>query len=112
MRQAGRFNSAMVLLCMTALTAGSYGCGDDDGNAVSPDAGTPQALLQAANFVQALEDRQGMKIACVEEIAYRMGYINMEEFKQLAETAPGNGYASYLRRMLEEEAYAVPAGTD
>ena len=76
------------------------------------DAGTPQALLQAANFVQALEDRQGMKIACVEEIAYRMGYIGIEEFKQLAEAAPGNGYADYLRRMLEEEAYAVPAGTD
>jgi glucose-1-phosphate thymidylyltransferase len=76
------------------------------------DAGTPLALLQAANFVQALEDRQGMKIACVEEIAFRMGYIGIEDFKQLAEAAPGNGYADYLRRMLEEEAYAIPAGAD
>ena len=76
------------------------------------DAGTPQALLQAANFVQAIEDRQGMKIACVEEVAYRMGFIGIEDFKQLAESAPGNGYASYLRRMLEEEAYAIPAGAD
>jgi len=73
------------------------------------DAGTPQALLQAANFVQALEDRQGTKIACVEEIAYRMGFIDIEQLRSLAENAPGNGYASYLVRMLEEEAYAFPA---
>ena len=76
------------------------------------DAGTPKALLDAANFVQALEDRQGMKIACVEEIAYRMGYIDTDDFRHLAQTAPGNGYARYLRRILEEEAYAVPAGAD
>lgn len=74
------------------------------------DAGTPEALLQAANFVQALEDRQGLKIACVEEIAYRMGFIELEQFRDLAENAPGNGYASYLKRILEEESFAVPAG--
>lgn len=73
------------------------------------DAGTPQALLQAANFVQALEDRQGLRLACLEEIAYRMGFIDLIQFRRLAEDTPGNGYASYLRRILEEEAYAVPA---
>lgn len=73
------------------------------------DAGTPESLLQAANFVQALEERQGMKISCLEEIAYRMGFINDRQLRELAERSPGNGYAYYLLQILEEEAYAIPA---
>ena len=72
------------------------------------DAGTPEALLQAANFVQALEERQGLKISCVEEIAYRMGYIDSADLRRLADGAPENGYSKYLIQVLEEETLAVP----
>jgi len=67
------------------------------------DAGTPDSLLQAASFVQALEERQGMKISCVEEIAYRKGFIDAQQLQCLAREAPDGNYAAYLRRLLEEE---------
>jgi glucose-1-phosphate thymidylyltransferase len=66
------------------------------------DAGTPESLLQAANFVQAVEDRQGMMISCPEEIAYRKGYIDKEQLQQLARGYKNNGYGEYLLRLLEE----------
>jgi glucose-1-phosphate thymidylyltransferase len=66
------------------------------------DAGTHESLLQAANFVQAVEDRQGMMISCPEEIAYRMGFISREELRQLAGMFQGNGYGQYLLHVLEE----------
>ena len=66
------------------------------------DAGTHESLLQAANFVQAVEDRQGMMISCPEEIAYRMGFIGKEELRQLAGMFQGNGYGQYLLQLLEE----------
>jgi glucose-1-phosphate thymidylyltransferase len=65
------------------------------------DAGTHESLLQAANFVQAVEDRQGMMIACPEEIAYRMRYIDAAQVRQLAREL-NNGYGNYLLRTLEE----------
>ena len=64
------------------------------------DAGTHESLLQAANFVQAVEDRQGMMISCPEEIAYRMGYIGKDELRHQAETMKGNQYGDYLLRLL------------
>ena len=67
------------------------------------DAGTHESLLQAANFVQAMEDRQGMMISCPEEIAYRMGYIGREELRGLGETMRSNSYGQYLLRLIEEE---------
>jgi len=67
------------------------------------DAGTPDALLQAANFVQALEERQGMKIGCVEEIALRTGLIDTAQFGRLIDEAPVGGYSDYLKRVLHEE---------
>jgi len=67
------------------------------------DAGTHESLLQAANFVQAVEERQGMMISCPEEIAYRMGYINRDELHQAALAFNHNEYGSYLLRLLEEE---------
>lgn len=67
------------------------------------DAGTHESLLQAANFVQAVEDRQGLMISCPEEIAYRMGYINIEELKELAQAYRGNQYGNYLLRFIEED---------
>lgn len=66
------------------------------------DAGTHESLLQAANFVQAVEDRQGMMISCPEEIAYRMGYISQGELRKIAKQFIGNQYGSYLMRLADE----------
>jgi len=65
------------------------------------DAGTHESLLQASMFVQAVEDRQGMMISCVEEIAYRMGYIDKEILRKDAEELAGNEYGQYLLRFLD-----------
>jgi len=61
------------------------------------DTGTHASLLDAANFVRVIEDRQGLKIACPEEIAFRMGYINLQELEALAAPLSKNGYGAYLR---------------
>jgi glucose-1-phosphate thymidylyltransferase len=66
------------------------------------DTGTHESLLQAANFIYTLEERQGLKVACIEEIAYKMGYITAAEVVQMAETMKGNGYGQYLMKMLEQ----------
>lgn len=65
------------------------------------DAGMHHSLLQASNFVQALEERQGMMISCPEEIAYRMGFIDLDQLRHLAETFNGNRYGQYLFRLAE-----------
>jgi len=65
------------------------------------DAGTHESLLQASNFVQAVEERQGMMIACPEEIAFRMGYIGKDELLRQAQAIP-NSYGNYLARIAEE----------
>jgi len=70
------------------------------------DVGTPRALLSAASFVQALEERQAMKISCVEEIAYRKGFISAEELHKLASQIPNGSYSEYLMGLLGEEGYA------
>jgi glucose-1-phosphate thymidylyltransferase len=67
------------------------------------DAGTHESLLQAATFVQTLEQRQGMMISCPEEIAYRMGFISEEELRDLAGTMAGNSYGDYLLRLANKE---------
>lgn len=67
------------------------------------DAGTHESLLQAANFVQAVEDRQGMMISCPEEIAYRMDYIDRHQLRKLAERYKGNRYGNYLLRLLGDK---------
>jgi len=64
------------------------------------DAGTHESLLQAANFVQAVEDRQGMMISCVEEIAYRKGYIDAQQLFKLANSMSSNSYGQYLFEVL------------
>ena len=63
------------------------------------DAGTHHSLLQASNFVQAVQERQGMMISCPEEIAYRMGFIDEEKLAQLAGQFNGNRYGDYLRQL-------------
>lgn len=67
------------------------------------DAGTHESLLQAANFVQAVEERQGMMISCPEEIAYRMGYISKDEVRYLARQIDSNSYGQYLLRLVESD---------
>jgi glucose-1-phosphate thymidylyltransferase len=67
------------------------------------DAGTHESLLQAANFVQAVEERQGMMISCPEEIAYRLGYIDKDELRHLAQEMDNNQYGTYLLRLVDEE---------
>jgi glucose-1-phosphate thymidylyltransferase len=66
------------------------------------DTGTHEALLQAANYVQAVQDRQGLKIACLEEIAFHMGYISREQLKSLGAAMSGNEYGRYLMQVEEE----------
>lgn len=66
------------------------------------DTGTPASLLQAANFVQTIEERQGLKIACLEEIAFRQGWIGRDDVRRAAEDMHNNEYARYLRRLTEE----------
>jgi glucose-1-phosphate thymidylyltransferase len=65
------------------------------------DAGTHESLLQAANFVQAVEDRQGLMISCPEEIAYRMGFINKEQIRTIAQQMKENKYSEYLFNLVE-----------
>jgi glucose-1-phosphate thymidylyltransferase len=66
------------------------------------DTGTHRSLLDASQFVQTIEDRQGLKIACLEEIAFRMGYIDAHQLETLAERLDKSGYGTYLRRILSE----------
>jgi glucose-1-phosphate thymidylyltransferase len=67
------------------------------------DTGTFASLIQASQFVQVLEDRQGLKVGCIEEMAYRKGYINREQLKALAQPLLKSGYGQYLLNMLEME---------
>jgi glucose-1-phosphate thymidylyltransferase len=66
------------------------------------DTGTHESLLQASQFVQTIEDRQGLMICCVEEIAYRMGYISAADLRRIAEPMRKNSYGQYLLHMLEQ----------
>ena len=67
------------------------------------DTGTHESLLQASNFIQAIEERQGLKVACIEEIAYRMGYIDAAQVARIAEPMKQNAYGQYLLGVIEEE---------
>jgi glucose-1-phosphate thymidylyltransferase len=67
------------------------------------DAGTHESLLQAANFIQAVQDRQGIMISCLEEIAYRMNYISLADLKKLAEKYTNNSYGEYLIHLEKSE---------
>ena len=67
------------------------------------DTGTHDSLLQAADFVKTIEERQGLKVACPEEIAYRMGYIDAEQVVRLAEPLKNNNYGQYLLELAKDE---------
>jgi glucose-1-phosphate thymidylyltransferase len=66
------------------------------------DTGTPEALLQAANFFGVIEDRQGFKVACIEEIAYLKGFINKKQFESLVTSIPNSSYKDYLIAVLKD----------
>jgi glucose-1-phosphate thymidylyltransferase len=66
------------------------------------DTGTHESLLEASNFIQTIENRQGLKVACIEEIAYEMGYISKEKLLDLAQSLKKNQYGQYLIRRANE----------
>ncbi|MCK5543002.1 MAG: glucose-1-phosphate thymidylyltransferase RfbA [Desulfobacterales bacterium] len=67
------------------------------------DTGTHESLLDAAVFIKVVADRQGLKIACPEEVAYKMGYINAEQLEKLAQVLSKNGYGKYLLNLLKQQ---------
>jgi glucose-1-phosphate thymidylyltransferase len=68
------------------------------------DTGTHEALVQASNYIQAIEERQGLMVACLEEIAFRMGYITATDVQRLANAMASSAYGQYLIRLLEQDA--------
>ena len=77
------------------------------------DTGSHEALLQASTFIQAIEERQGLKVACPEEVAYRAGFISADDVLKRARTMDSNLYGAYLRQLIEDDAEtgrtAIPA---
>jgi glucose-1-phosphate thymidylyltransferase len=71
------------------------------------DAGSPETLMQAANFVQTIQERQGLMISCPEEIAFRMGYIGAKDLHKLAQAIGNNEYRAYLLGLLEEDPFPL-----
>ncbi len=73
------------------------------------DMGTHRSLLEGSNFIEAIELRQGLKIGCIEEAAYHMGYIDAAQMEQIMEETPSSQYRAYLARVLQDSARAVDA---
>jgi glucose-1-phosphate thymidylyltransferase len=69
------------------------------------DTGTHQSLLEASNFIQTIEHRQGLKVSCPEEIAYRLGYISREELGELAAKLGKSSYGNYLKTILQDQLF-------
>ena len=67
------------------------------------DTGTPDSLMQASNYIHAIEERQGLMVACLEEIAFRMGYITADDLTRLARGMGPSTYGEYLLRIVEHE---------
>ena len=67
------------------------------------DTGTPDSLMDASNYIATIERRQGLKIGCIEEVAYRMGYIEKDQLKKIINQSPENDYKKYLKIILNEK---------
>jgi glucose-1-phosphate thymidylyltransferase len=67
------------------------------------DTGTPDSLLDASNYIATIERRQGLKIGCIEKVAFRMGYIDENQFQEVIDRLPKNDYSKYLGMILREE---------
>ncbi|HSR70103.1 MAG TPA: glucose-1-phosphate thymidylyltransferase RfbA [Acidobacteriota bacterium] len=74
------------------------------------DTGTHESLLEAGTFIEALEKRQGLKVACLEEIAFRLGYIDASQLESCIINLKGTGYAAYLRSLLQEVRHSTLRG--
>jgi glucose-1-phosphate thymidylyltransferase len=83
------------------LQAGKLKVGIMDRGTAWLDTGTFESLMQAGQFVQVIEERQGLRIGCIEEVAYRMNYINKEQLKTLAAPLMKSGYGNYLMKLVE-----------
>ena len=75
------------------------------------DTGTHESLLEASDFVMTIEHRQGLKIGCLEEIAYRKGYIGPQELLEVAACSDKNDYCNYLRHLAEQDTSSIPGGS-
>ena len=91
-----------VTAALQTLSSGSVEPSDTKPGMAWLDTGTHNSLLDAANFIRVVEERQGLKIACPEEIAYRMGYIDAEQLLALAKPLLKSGYGVYLEGLLNE----------
>ena len=67
------------------------------------DTGTPRSLLEASTFIEAIEERQGLKVACLEEIAWRQGWISAERVRAVADGMGASAYGEYLRAQLRQD---------
>jgi glucose-1-phosphate thymidylyltransferase len=74
------------------------------------DAGTHRSLIEASNYIEAIEERQGLKIGCLQEIAWKNGWISREDFQREAEAAAGSSYGAYLTEVLKHEGNDVAGG--
>lgn len=75
------------------------------------DTGTHDSLSEASTFVEVIEKRQGLKVACLEAIAYRNGWISTEKLQELAEPMKKNQYGQYLLQVIEEKKHEIDADT-
>ncbi|OFZ16548.1 MAG: glucose-1-phosphate thymidylyltransferase [Bdellovibrionales bacterium GWA2_49_15] len=89
-------------LIKTYLTDGMLGVEIINRGMAWFDTGTPQSLLEASSFIGAIEQRQGMKVACLEEIALRMNFLTPQEFNKIVEQTPKSSYKEYLQQVLRE----------
>lgn len=87
----------------TYLEQGKLKVGILDRGTAWLDTGTFESLLQAAQFVEVIEDRQGLKIGCIEEVAYQMGYIDDNQLRELAKPLLNSGYGDYLISLIKED---------
>lgn len=85
----------------TYLESGKLKVGVLDRGTAWLDTGTFESLMQAGQFVQVIEERQGLKIGCIEEVAYRMGYITSDELREIAKPLVKSGYGKYLLQLLQ-----------
>ena len=67
------------------------------------DTGTHDSLLEAGNFIESIESRKGLKVACLEEIAYKMNYIDANQIRKLADPLKKNKYGKYLLNLIKKE---------
>jgi glucose-1-phosphate thymidylyltransferase len=95
-------SSKLPILIVTISRRARYKSKSWDKGTAWLDTGTHQSLLDAGNFIRVIEERQGLKVACLEEIAYRLGYIDAEQVLALAAPLTKSGYGVYLERLVSE----------